>query len=142
MNLEQAIKLATRLHDGQVDKAGQPYIGHLMRVLEGLPPGVPLVVQIAALLHDAIEDRRATVQDLMMAGAPLGALLLVVRLTRCKGESYDDYLRRARQDPGAALIKAADLADNSNPERLALLPPVVADKLRAKYARALEILNA
>jgi hypothetical protein len=36
----------------------------------------------------------------------------------------------------AILIKQADLADNSDPERLAALPESVAQRLRNKYAQA------
>jgi len=33
MDLEQALELAELHHRGQVDKAGQPYIGHIRRVV-------------------------------------------------------------------------------------------------------------
>jgi len=33
MNLDNAIKLATDAHAGQVDKGGQPYILHPLRVM-------------------------------------------------------------------------------------------------------------
>lgn len=31
--LNKAIEIATKAHKGQVDKAGQPYIGHTLRVM-------------------------------------------------------------------------------------------------------------
>jgi (p)ppGpp synthase/HD superfamily hydrolase len=33
MDLDQAMELAELHHSGQVDKAGQPYIGHIRRVV-------------------------------------------------------------------------------------------------------------
>jgi len=51
--LEDAIILATRAHADQVDKAGQPYILHPLRVMNALsyPEG-----RILGVLHDVLED--------------------------------------------------------------------------------------
>jgi hypothetical protein len=43
--------------------------------------------------------------------------------------------------PIARTVKKADVADNANKGRLALLPSEVAVRLRSKYARAVEILS-
>lgn len=57
--LVQALKVATRAHAGQVDKSGEPYILHPIRVAfdYGL---TTLNEQIVALLHDMIEDTPIT----------------------------------------------------------------------------------
>ena len=39
------------------------------------------------------------------------------------------------------ILKLADVADNSDPARLNELNPVVANRLKAKYAHALEVLR-
>jgi hypothetical protein len=36
MRVEQAIELASRFHEGAVDKAGRPYIGHILRVVNAV----------------------------------------------------------------------------------------------------------
>jgi hypothetical protein len=45
------------------------------------------------------------------------------------------------RDPIARVVKRADISDNGNEGRLALLPDDVAHRLRVKYARAAEILE-
>jgi hypothetical protein len=56
MRLLDAVTLAAKLHDGQRDKNGEPYIAHCVRVMLRLPPNASLDEKIAALLHDAVED--------------------------------------------------------------------------------------
>lgn len=58
------------------------------------------------------------------------------------GESYEDAVRRAAADPLGRLVKLADNAHNSDECRLALLPQETAARLRAKYTRARETLQA
>lgn len=49
-------------------------------------------------------------------------------------------MRRVADHPLAVVVKHADLDDNSDPQRLAVLPPDVADRLRDKYRRSRELL--
>lgn len=141
-NVLHAYKLAADLHAGQVDKLGRPYIEHLTRVmLRVQAAGGDLDQQIAALLHDAVEDHRATPEQLAAAGVPDRALALVAALTKPAGIEYDDYVRSVRAVPHAQLVKKADLDDNSDPARLALLPPAVAERLHQKYTRARRVLE-
>lgn len=143
MNPAEALDLASRLHAGQVDKAGQPYVGHLRRVAATVyARGGSDAAQIAAALHDAIEDGHVTAEFLAGDGVPGAALHLVALLTKAEGQPYADYLAAIKADPDALLVKLADIADNSDPARLAMLPPDVADRLRHKYAKAMEILMA
>ncbi len=53
--LEQAIALAVEIHKGQVDKYGQPYILHPLRVMFRLEGEV---AKIVGVLHDVVEDRK------------------------------------------------------------------------------------
>ena len=142
MNLLSAFQLAAVLHAGQVDKAGRPYIEHLTRVfLRVIAAGGDRHQQIAALLHDAIEDGKATQDDLRLAGVPEASIELILLLTRAAQQTYENYIRGIKQHPRAALIKREDLADNSDPARLALLPPEVASRLVTRYSRAVAILQ-
>lgn len=143
MSPHDALALASRLHAGQVDKAGQPYVGHLRRVAATVyARGGSDAAQIAAALHDAIEDGHATAEFLASDGVPGAALDLVALLTKTPDQPYADYLAAIKADTDALLVKLADIADNSDSERLAMLPPDVADRLRTKYAKAMEILMA
>ena len=52
-SLERAIEIAARAHAGQTDKGGAPYVLHPLRVMLQLRDPV---AQIAAVLHDVVED--------------------------------------------------------------------------------------
>jgi len=53
MNLEKAIKIAVEAHTGQVDKGGNPYILHPLRVMLSLETEEERIVGV---LHDVVED--------------------------------------------------------------------------------------
>ena len=113
--LEDAIILATGAHRGQVDKAGEPYILHPLRVMLELKDEAG---RIAAVLHDVIEDTRITVDDLREGGYSEEVLRALEALTRREGESYQDFIERVAADPLARRVKLADLADNLDAGRL------------------------
>ena len=52
------------------------------------------------------------------------------------GERKLDYYARVKLNPIALTVKAADLADNTDPRRLQLLEPDLRAELEAKYALA------
>lgn len=143
MDTLEAYQLAARLHTGQVDKAGRPYIEHLTRVfLRVQAAGGDLFQQIASLFHDAIEDGKASVGQLKWLGVPDAAVEIVVVLTKSKGQRYEEYLAVVKNHQKALLVKLEDLADNQDPTRLAALPVDVAKRLREKYGRAQQFLTA
>src|ERR1051326_3266578 len=61
--LEDAIALAVRLHKGQVDKAGEPYILHVLRVMMDPILETKEEKKVGAL-HDTKEDCGVTDEDL------------------------------------------------------------------------------
>ncbi|WP_313179255.1 HD domain-containing protein [Stenotrophomonas sp.] len=52
--IARARALATEAHAGQVDKAGQPYIGHVGRVAARIRGDAD--AEVLAWLHDVVED--------------------------------------------------------------------------------------
>jgi hypothetical protein len=142
MQIIEAFQLATTLHAGQVDKAGRPYSEHLVRVyLRSLDYGADTIQQIAALLHDSIEDGKATKQELLDFGVPPESVYLISVLSKPEGISYMDYILSVKAVPRTIPVKNADLDDNSDPKRLANLPAEVAERLSKKYAKAKSLLN-
>jgi (p)ppGpp synthase/HD superfamily hydrolase len=133
-----AIALARRAHAGQTDKAGLPYIEHPLRVMHRLGGEHE---QMAAILHDILEDTPITEQDLRAAGCPEPVIAAVRALTKHPGEPLEDSMARAAASPIAQAVKRADIADNSDPARLALLDPATAQRLRRKYADSLRLLD-
>lgn len=136
--VDDAVRIARAAHEGQVDKSGNPYIGHPLRVM-GRVAGEH--ARMAAVLHDVVEDTAVTTADLSAAGCPPEVVATVDALSHRPGETQEDYLARVRADPVAVEVKRADIADNTSQPRLALLDQATQDRLRAKYARALEILG-
>ncbi len=59
--LEDAIALAALAHKGQVDKAGEAYICHPLRLMLTMTSEAERMV---AVLHDAVEDTHVTLDAL------------------------------------------------------------------------------
>lgn len=139
--------LATRAHTGQLDKAGEEYIGHPLRVMETVartaaPAGVDAIhAQMAAVLHDVVEDTDLTVGDLTAAGYPADVVAAVDALSHRDGEELEDYLARVAVDRIAVVVKRADMADNSDPVRLSRLPAERAQKLASRYVGRRRLLD-
>ena len=121
MTLEETIIFATLAHRGQTDKAGQPYILHPLRVMNNLGLNAPLEHQMAALLHDVMEDCGVTRELLEKQGFPESVIVAVEHLTKdAEGEAdYDKAITRVMKNPIAVKVKLADLTDNMDMERLA-----------------------
>jgi len=115
MNLEQAISIASLAHHGQLDKGGEPYILHPLRVMMHLKDEKQRIV---AVLHDVIEDTNITDIDLIVQGLDIELVNVILTLTRSKNETYDEYLDRIGEDEFAIEIKLADLEDNMDMSRL------------------------
>lgn len=133
--LERAIAIACEAHAGQVDKAGQPYILHPLRLMLRMSTEAE---RITAVLHDVVEDSQFTVEDLIVEGFALEVVRAVDALSRREGEEYMEFVRRASADPIAGPVKRADLEDNLDLTRI--LNPTDRDLERTRrYQRALEI---
>ena len=130
--VERAKELAHRAHAGQVDKAGRPYIEHVARVAAAVSDD-PLA-EAVAWGHDMREDRPDMIEELF-AAMPLRVYLALLLLDRNYSPHANYYAAIAR-DPIALRVKLADIADNADESRLALLDEAAADRLRKKYAKA------
>jgi (p)ppGpp synthase/HD superfamily hydrolase len=128
--------IATVAHKGQVDQAGVPYIYHPRRVAaKAAVLGNP-VQEAAAWLHDVIEDTHLDEDDLRAAGVSQEVLTVVKLLTRRKGQDPAAYYAQIRDNPDALVVKLADIGDNLNRDRMALLPVLLRERLVEKYAKA------
>lgn len=132
-----AALVARLAHAGQTDKAGQAYVDHPRRVAERVTGDLARTV---AWLHDVVEDTPVTLDELEQAFGPRVADA-VDALTVRHGETRAGYYARVRANPTALTVKLADIADNTDPDRLTALPADLADRLRAKYAAALAALT-
>lgn len=114
--LERAIEIAAAAHAGQVDKAGQPYILHPIRVMLRVSSDHE---RMAAVLHDVVEDTRVTLEQLVREGFPPEVVSAVQALTKNPGESRLQAAARAAVDPIARVVKLADNAENMDLGRIA-----------------------
>ncbi len=141
-SVETADKLAAALHREQVDKSGEPYVDHVRGAAAiARANGARTDQQMAALLHDTVEDTACTLAQLRDLGVPAPVVDMVDALTRRPGESHDTYLTRLTRTPDAVLVKRADIEHNSSPSRQSRLDPATQDRLRQKYAHAVRVLD-
>lgn len=113
--LERAIAIAAEAHAGQVDKAGQPYILHPLRVMQRVNTPAE---RIAAVLHDVVEDTPVGLEQLAARGFDPEVVAAVDALTKRPGESRVDAARRAAANPVARVVKLADNAENMDLSRI------------------------
>jgi (p)ppGpp synthase/HD superfamily hydrolase len=153
-NLSKALVMAAKAHAGQVDKSGEPYILHPLRVAfnYGLV-GDEIVV---GLLHDVLEDTDVSSdeilqefgEEIMLAVESVsrgytnpqsGHMVFKPRNDYTK-EVYVDFIRRAGKNRIGRKVKIADLKDNLTPARLAALPESE-QGISKRYENALRILE-
>ena len=131
----EAKALAERLHAGQTDKAGKPYIGHPARVAARMRTPE---TQIVGWLHDTVEDTGLALDEVRERfGAEIADAVDAV--TRRDGEAWEAYLMRVKANPLARQVKISDLIDNSNLSRLDEVGLRDVER-QAKYNRALRFL--
>lgn len=136
--LERAIAIAAAAHAGQVDKGGAPYILHPLKVMLRM---TTLEERIVAVLHDVVEDCAISLDDLRKEGFSEEVLTAIQSVTKVPGESYEDFVERAAQNPIGRVVKLADLEENSDLSRIA--SPSWEDLERVeKYRRAIGRLRA
>ena len=131
--LDRAKAIATSAHEGQVDKAGKPYIEHPMRVMN---MGKTVEEKIAGVLHDVVEDSDWTFEMLEKEGIPkdvMDALRCVTKLS--EDEDYDHFIERVKTNPLALKVKLNDLKDNMDITRLGEVTEKNLGRLN-KYIRA------
>lgn len=140
--VERAKEIAHRAHAGQFDKAGLPYIEHVSRVAASVSDDPD--AETVAWLHDVIKNTKGYETEISNSfeNHILVALGRVTRWPWMKSASeLKAYYARIKANPLALKVKLADIADNSDEERLNRLDEKIASRLRKKYAKALKELS-
>lgn len=128
--VETAKVLAEVAHNRQKDKLKRPYREHVIAVGDALAD-FDDDVRIAGYLHDIAEDTPITRQALLDMGVSERAVDIIERVTHRLHDNPDDYaagIRYIAEDHDAALVKIADNAHNSLPERVKALAEKWPDK--------------
>ena len=145
---------ARAAHEGQKDKADEPYIRHLTRVVDrssaklaGLPgvfssEVVCELLQIA-WLHDVIENTPHGSDHLRGEGFSERVVQSVYALSNLTETPYPDFIEGITRHASlqAILVKLSDNEDNADPERLAKLDEATQARLLAKYEPSMMMLR-
>ena len=148
--VQHAIEVATKAHEGQFRKTGEPYIIHPLAVKKILEEwGMDEDTIIAGILHDTVEDTSLTLSDIKNEFGESVAFLVdgVTKLSNARNgmREIDTYLPETRDNFLRLLIALGDdirvliikLADRlHNLRTLSALPP---DKQRKIAKETLEV---
>lgn len=118
--LETAIRLAAKVHKGQLDRFNKPYILHVMRVMMR---GHDFDEQVLGALHDVLERSDLTLEDLGKKGFSPRILKALDHMTRRVEETYEQYIDRVMEDNLALRVKIHDLADKMDLLHVEVLNP-------------------
>lgn len=97
--------------------------------------------EAVAWLHDVLEDCGPEYAEEFWNGFPSSITAAAEKVSRWPGQTNASYYERIRRNPLSLRVKLADIADNADESRLALLDEATADRLRRKYAKALRMLG-
>jgi len=132
MTLGRAISIASKAHQNQFDKAGEPYILHPLAVMQDVMHKEDKY-KIVAILHDVIEDTswfletsdENCIYDFAIANPGIGPIEIseeiyqaLKLLTHEKYIPYQEYIVNLSNNIIATRIKLADLKHNSDIMRL------------------------
>jgi len=143
--LERAIAISAEAHAGQVDKNGEPYILHPLRVMLAMESDVGRIVGV---LHDVSEDCPGWPPSrLAREGFSTDVLAALEDLARPKLSpvpSYSVYIDCLARfgTPVARAVKIADLEDNLRYDRMKRLSIADCERLQGRYRPALKLLTA
>lgn len=139
--LDRAIALASEKFVSIYDKSGEPYILHCLEVMNNVKKWNDVELQIAAVLHDIVEDTDIEFEDLEEMGYSPRVIKIIKHITREDGVSYDDEIARICNDQDSIRVKMADLEHNSSILRLKGVRQKDLERIQ-KYHRAYFILQA
>lgn len=113
----KALEISTILFKGDTDKGGYPYVLHLLYVYGNVDTKEEKVI---ALLHDVMEDKKVTKEELLDIGFPSKIVSDVEVLTRIKPMEYTDYIDNIIKygSKEALEVKLADLENNIDLTRI------------------------
>lgn len=147
----RAFIITSEVFKNKKDKAGKPYFNHLFRVSLKLDEEIE---QVAALLHDIVEDTKVTFKDLLEIGFSVEVVKIVKLVTKPEIDTsnmtkeeklklYSDEIDSIINSGNihAIRLKKADMSDNYNKERLKELPIDKQQWFEEKYGKQLIKLN-
>jgi len=143
----KCVVIVTELFKDKTDKAGKPYLGHLIRVSGRLKDSKE---KVAGLLHDVLEDTEITENDLLEVGIPMEIIEIVKIVTHEKIDksnmTKEEKLELYNQEIDKVInsgnihairLKEADMSDNYDLDRIKELPHDKQEWFHEKYGKQL-----
>ena len=111
MNLQRAIEIALEAHKGALDKGGNPYILHPLRLMLQMDSEEEMIV---AILHDVVEDsEKWSFDKLHKEGFSKKIINSLRSVTKeNENEDYEKFIDRSVKDKIGRKVKIADISDN------------------------------
>ena len=147
--------LVSILFKDKKDKAGEPYIYHLIRVSASMYDKNGLDGMLAGLLHDVVEDIDGiTFLDLKSFGVPDNVIEAIKLVTNDKNIEWNTYSEKLKIyndkidriiNSGNVLainLKYCDMSDNFDPLRIQELPLETQSWFQLKYEKNIEKLRS
>ncbi|MFA7407701.1 MAG: hypothetical protein WCY93_07805 [Anaerolineaceae bacterium] len=144
-NLQKALDLVRKAHAGQ-KYGNKPYLTHVKDVRDAgkqiFGAKFDVKAQIASLLHDTLEDTHYTLEDLKKMGFDDDVLSAVSLVTKDKGLSYFDNIRKIINSGNtrAMMVKYADNWVNFTGDK-SKWTPEKREKSQAKYKKSLQMIK-
>ena len=110
----------------------KPYFTHCENVANRCRK-ISKLHEAVAYGHDLLEETELTASDLISFGVNDVIVRAIVALTKIKGESYERYLERVKENSIARSVKIEDMLDN--------LSDCPTNKQVEKYAKGLAFLR-
>ncbi len=128
----KALEIVTNLFENDLDKGGFPYMLHLLYVYKHVSN---IHEKVVALLHDVIEDKNVSKEDLLEVGFPENIVSDVAILTRTKKTDYNDYIDNIIKTGSreALEVKLADLENNMDLTRITNPTIKDIDRVKKRY---------
>lgn len=115
--LSEMLTLVAARHKGQFDKAGKPYVLHVLKVMHYLRSD-DAELNCIALGHDLVEDTGITFDTLYQMGFTTRIINGIRALTKMPGETEREQLTKVLTNVDACKVKLQDLRHNSDIRRL------------------------
>ena len=136
----KATVIVTDLFKNDIDKGGNSYLLHLLYVYSGVKSKEEKTI---AMLHDILEEKEVSSEDLIEVGFSKNIVNDVLILTKDKSISYEEYIDNIIKNGSieSIRVKLADLDNNMDISRIKNPTEVDYDRINNKYIPAYEKLK-
>lgn len=148
MNLQRAIEIAVEAHKGQLDKGGNLYVLHPLRVMMSLDTEDEKIVGV---LHDVVEDCEGWTWERLRSEGFSDTIIEALKSVSKEPEEehefrilpeqnklkhYLQFIQRAKKNDIGRRVKIADMKDNLDISRLKSITEKDKNRIE-RYKRAL-----